>query len=171
MYNVIVLAEQAMTANDARQLVDWHSGIEDERHYHVVLPCENAAVRVETALGSLAASEVLAAPPVLANDVDVKEAQEEINQHAESAVDACVAAITALGPTADGEYSCDDPIELLDRVCEARPADEVIIMTRPHVIREFLHIDWACKARRRLDVPVLHLLEHETQPAEESAAS
>ena len=39
-------------------------------------------------------------------------------------------------------------------------------MTRPHVIEEFLHIDWASKARRKLGVPVLHLVEHEPLDAE-----
>ena len=45
-------------------------------------------------------------------------------------------------------------------------ANEVIVMTRPHVIQEFLHIDWASKARRKLGVPVLHLVEHEPLDAE-----
>ena len=39
-------------------------------------------------------------------------------------------------------------------------------MTRPHVVQEFLHLDWASKARRRLGVPVLHLVEHESLDAE-----
>ncbi len=167
MYNVIILAEQALTTNDARQVTDLHEALEDARRYYVLLPCENAAVRVETALGSLAASEVLAAPPVLANDVDVQEAQQEIDQHAENDLEASMAALHAAGHEADGEFSCEDPIEELDRICHERHADEVIVMTRPHVVRELLHLDWACKARRRLDVPVLHLLEHELTKDEE----
>jgi hypothetical protein len=39
-------------------------------------------------------------------------------------------------------------------------------MTRPHVVQEFLHMDWTHKARRRLGVPVLHLVEHEPLDAE-----
>ena len=33
---------------------------------------------------------------------------------------------------------------------------------RPHVVAEFFHLDWTSQARRKLGVPVLHLLEHET---------
>ena len=39
---------------------------------------------------------------------------------------------------------------------------EAIILTRPHVVAEFFHLDWTSKARRRLGVPILHLLEHES---------
>jgi hypothetical protein len=29
------------------------------------------------------------------------------------------------------------------------------------VVSEFFHLDWTSKARRRIGVPILHLLEHE----------
>ena len=47
-----------------------------------------------------------------------------------------------------------------------RTADEVIVMTRHHVVQEFLHLDWTHKARRKLGVPVLHLVEHEPLDAD-----
>lgn len=166
MYHVIVLAEQAMSAADAAEVASLHDGIEEPRHYHVLIPCENAAVRVETALGALAASEVLAAPPVLTNDMDAAESQKQIDAHAETSVTASIAAIRALGHEASGEFSPDDPIDALQRVASERHAEEIIVMTRPHVVAEFFHLDWASKARRRLGVPVLHLIEHEPLDAE-----
>ncbi|MGH3446908.1 MAG: hypothetical protein ACRDP4_04710, partial [Nocardioidaceae bacterium] len=155
MYTVVVLVEQVMSANDAQEVVSLHDAIEDSRHYHILIPCENAAARVETALGALAASEVLAAPPVLNDDLDVEKAQEDIDHSAETSVTASVAAIQALGHGASGEFSSEDPIETLGQVVSSHNANEVIVMTRPHVIQEFLHIDWASKARRRLGVPIL----------------
>ena len=92
-YNVVVLAEQALSAADATEVVALHEGIEDPRHYHVLIPCENAAARVETALGALAASEVLAAPPVLTGDLDAEEAQAEIDAHAKGDVGVSIVAI------------------------------------------------------------------------------
>src|SRR5215510_13325887 len=97
MYNVIVLAEQAMTAADAEEVASLHDAIEEPRHYHVLIPCENAAVRVETALGALAASEVLAAPPVVTSDMDAVESQKQIDAHALNAVTVSTAAIQGLG--------------------------------------------------------------------------
>ncbi|MBA2446108.1 MAG: hypothetical protein H0V49_12360 [Nocardioidaceae bacterium] len=164
MYNVIVLAEQALTAADADEVASLHSAIEDQRHYHVLIPCDNAAVRVETALGSLAASEVLAVPPVAANQADVERAQAEIEAEAQNAVATSVSALRALGAEASGGFSSQDPIESLEHVAREQFADEVIVLTRPHVVQEFLHLDWSSKARRRLGVPVLHLVEHEASP-------
>ena len=40
-------------------------------------------------------------------------------------------------------------------------ANEIIVMTRPHVVAELFHLDWTSRARRHLGVPILHLLEHE----------
>jgi hypothetical protein len=166
MYKVIVLAEQAMTAGDAAEVVSLHDGIDEPRHYHVLIPCENAQLQVEAALGSLAASETLAAPVVMAGQTDTDEVQKEFDAKAETAVTVSVAAIQQTGHEASGEFSSDDPIDMLDNVVRDQAAAEVIVMTRPHVIQEFLHIDWASKARRRLGVPVLHLVEHEDLDAE-----
>jgi len=166
MYDVVVLAEQALTMADAAEVVSLHEAIEEPRHYHVVIPCENAQVRIETALGALAASEVLAAPPVVHQEMDAEKAQETIDAHAHDAVTVSVAAIQASGHDASGEFSKDDPIDLVERVVADRGAGEVIVMTRHHVVQEFLHLDWTSKARRRLGVPVLHLIEHEDLDAE-----
>lgn len=168
MYNVIVLAEQALTPGDAREVVALHDGIEDMKHYHVLIPCDNAQLRVETALGSLGASETWASPVVLSDDIDTEEAQKQLDSKAQSAVTISVSALEALGHEASGEFSSDDPLDSLDNVVGKESADEVIVMTRPHVVQEFLHLDWTSKARRRLGVPVLHLVEHETLDAEAS---
>jgi hypothetical protein len=165
MYKVIVLAEQAMTAADAAEVVSLHDGIEETRHYHVLIPCQNAQLQVEAALGSLAASETLAAPALVSSGVDTDEVQHQIDERAETAVTVSIAAIKQTGHEATGQFSKDDPIDLVDNVVKSQAADEVIVMTRPHVIQEFLHIDWASKARRRLGVPVLHLVEHESLDA------
>jgi hypothetical protein len=166
IYVVIVLAEQAMSAGDAAEVVSLHEDIGEKRRYHVLIPCENARLQVEAALGSLAASETLAAPAIVGSEVDTEEAQRNIDADAESAVSVSVAAIKATGLDATGEFTSDDPMHELARVAGQQQADEVIVMTRPHIVQEFLHLDWASKARRTLGVPVLHLVEHEPLDAE-----
>jgi hypothetical protein len=166
MYNVIVLAEQVMTPGDAAEVVSLHTGIEDQKHYHVLIPCDNAQVRVETALGSLGASDTWVSPVVDPEGFDTREVQAQLDSDAQTAVTASVAALQALGHQASGQFSSDDPLDTLDAVVAEQRADEVIVMTRPHVVQEFFHLDWTSKARRRLGVPVLHLVEHETLDAE-----
>jgi hypothetical protein len=165
MYNVIVLAEQAMTAADAAEVVSLHEGIEDPRHYHVLIPVDNARARVESTLDSLSGSEPVAFPAVT-DQAETEQAQEGLDSAGQTAVSTSVDAIAALGHQASGEFSSEDPIESLDAVVAKESADEVIIMTRPHIVQEFFHVDWTSQARRRLGVPVLHLVEHESLDSE-----
>jgi hypothetical protein len=165
MYTVIILAEQQLSAGDANEVTSLHDAIEDARRYHVLIPCENAALQVETALGSFAATDVSGPPPAPV-DADVEDVQGVIDSNAESDVRASVQAIQATGHDADGSYTSGDPIAALETVAREHHADEVIVMTRPHIVAEFFHTDWSSRARRRLGVPVLHLIEHEPLDAE-----
>ena len=62
----------------------------------------------------------------------------------------------------DGEIVHEAPIDALAASVQKFDGREAIILTRPHVVAEFFHVDWTSRARRKIGVPVLHLLEHET---------
>jgi hypothetical protein len=64
------------------------------------------------------------------------------------------------GLTVTSRLTTDDPVSTLVEVATSTSADEIIILTEPHVVREFLHLDWTSQVRRELDIPTLHLLEH-----------
>ena len=64
------------------------------------------------------------------------------------------------GCDVDGDIVTDEPIAALAAKVR-NGAAEVIVLTRSHVVAEFFHVDWTSRARRKLGVPVLHLLEHE----------
>jgi hypothetical protein len=160
-YDVILLVEQPFTATDATNVPSLHENIEDPVRYHVMLPVEDASSRVESAMGSLATGEMLATPPVAVDNEDLQGLRKELLDTCRAGVDATIAAIEAAGGRATGEPVTNDPIRaLIDKVTEV-DAREVIILTRPHVVAEFFHVDWTSRARRKLGVPVLHLLEHE----------
>ena len=61
-YDVVLLVEQALTPADAKQVRSLHSEIEDPVVYHVLLPLEDAAARIEASLGTLGAGDLMAAP-------------------------------------------------------------------------------------------------------------
>ena len=160
-YDVVLLAEQPFTDVDAANVRSLHEEIEDPVLYHVLLPVEDASSRVENAMGSLATGEVLATPAVALGDADLEGLRKELLDTCRAGVDATVKTIEAAGGRAVGEPVTNDPIRaLIAKVAEV-DAREVIILTRPHVVSEFFHIDWTSRARRKLGVPVLHLLEHE----------
>jgi hypothetical protein len=163
MYTVIILAEQTMSVADAAEVTSLHDAIEDRRHYHVLIPCDNAATQVETAVSTLAGPEAFIP---MTDEAEIQTIQEEIDASAKSAVEASVAAIRSTGHEADGAFTSSHPIEALQVSVKQRSANEVIVMTRPHIVAEFFHTDWTSRARRKLGVPVLHLIEHEPLDAE-----
>ena len=61
-YDVVLLVDQALTPADARQVRSLHAEIEDPVVYHVLLPLEDAAARIEASLGTLGAGDLIAAP-------------------------------------------------------------------------------------------------------------
>lgn len=160
MYQVVLLIEQPLSHVDAQQIVDLHASFDDPAHILVVLPVEDASHRVESALGSIAASEVLSTSALNYPDVDPAELQREALAHSQAAIDRSVELLQRCGCQASGQVATRDPIDALVEIVRERHAEEVIILTRPHLVAEFFHVDWTSKARRHLGVPVLHMLEH-----------
>ena len=161
-YDVVLLVEQPLSVDDARQVRSLHEDVEDPVRYHVLLPVEDAAARVESAMGSIAASEVLASPALVMDSENIQEVQRELLDQARTDCTDCVDRLTSSG-CADvvGEVVTADPIVALSAKVSEVHAAEAIILTRSHVVAEFFHLDWTSRARRKLGVPVLHLLEHE----------
>jgi hypothetical protein len=160
-YDVVLLIEQPLSVQDARQIRGLHESVEDPVRYHLLLPVEDAAARIESSMGSLAGSEVLASPALVMNDVNLEDVQRELLDQARAELAACIERLTAAGGDATGEVVSVDPIEALAAKVTEVQAAEAIILTRPHVVAEFFHMDWTSRARRKLGVPVLHLLGHE----------
>lgn len=160
-YDVVLLIEQPLSRQDAKQVLGLHDEIEEHVRYHVLLPVEDAAARIESAMGSLAASEVLASPAMVMNDEDLQHVQHELLESARRDLTACLDRVAGCGGDAVGEIVSIDPIDALASKVAAVDAREAIILTRPHVVSEFFHLDWTSRARRKIGVPVLHLLEHE----------
>ena len=160
-YDVVLLVEQPLSADDAVQVRSLHTDVADPVRYHVLLPVEDAAAQVESALGSIAASEVLATPAMVMDSENLEAMQRELLDQARDDVSDCIDRLSTDGCNVVGEVVTADPIEALSAKVKDVEAAEVIVLTRPHVVAEFFHLDWSSRARRKLGVPVLHLLEHE----------
>ncbi len=160
-YDVVLLVEAAMSMGDARQVRSLHSDIEDQVIYHVLLPLEDASARIEASLGTLGAGDVMAAPAMAMNDLDLDAVREECRDRSAADLAATLKAIEAAGGRATGAVSSEPPVDALVAKVREVDAREVIVLTRPHLVAEFFHLDWTSRARRKLGVPVLHLLEQE----------
>ena len=162
-YDVVLLVEQQLTEQDARQVRSLHEGLDDPVTYHVLLPLDDAAARVEASMGSLSGGEMLASPGLPMGAIDLEAVREECRDRSDAELTATVAALEAAGASvATSGVISGPPIHDLAAKVAAVDGREAIILTRPHVVAEFFHVDWTSQARRKIGVPVLHLLEHET---------
>lgn len=160
-YDVVILAEHEVSEVDAEQIHSLHAQIGDHVVYHVLIPVEDASARLEASMGALGAGDMFAAP-VLVDPIDLDQVREEIRDQADAELIRSLTALQAAGADALGTVISVPPVDALEGVTAEVDAREVIVLTSPHVVAEFFHVDWSSRARRRLDVPVLHLLEHET---------
>ncbi|MBC2931443.1 hypothetical protein [Nocardioides sp. zg-1228] len=160
-YDVVLLVEQAITPGDAKRVRSLHAEIEDPVVYHVLLPLEDAAARIEASLGTLGAGDLMAAPALAMNDVDIEALRRECEEQSSSDLQQTLVALRDADGTAHGKITSEPPVDALAALVRSVDAREAIILTRPHVVAEFFHVDWTSRARRKLGVPVLHLIEHE----------
>lgn len=79
---------------------------------------------------------------------------------AERALNYSLKALRDAGSEAVGEVVEKHPMDLLKSVVEQTRADEVIVLTTPHLVEEFFHRDWTSRARHQVGVPVLKLFAH-----------
>ncbi len=160
-YDVVLLVERELTELDASQVVDLHKGLDEAVVYHVLLPVEDAASRVQAAIGSIARYEMV--PPMDAVDADTLERlNRDLVERARGELARSIAVLRAAGAPADGHITPDDPVRALATEVAKHHAAEAIVLTAPHAVQDFFHLDCASRARRAIGIPTLHLLEHET---------
>jgi hypothetical protein len=155
MFSVALLIERQLNALDADQIIALHEGLDDTVHYHLLLPVENSSDVLIASMGSLGGQVVPAGDPETADSV-----QQEVKKIGQNELEESAALLSDRGQDVTATLTEDDPIDALLALVQATGADEVIILTEPHVVKEFLQIDWTSRAQRKLDVPSIHLLEH-----------
>jgi len=164
-YDVVLLVEQALSEADAAQVRGLHQELDDdptiEVVYHLLIPMTDAAAAVESSLGVIGGADLIA-PPITPSPDDIEQLRDEYREQAERDLATSTALIEQSGArVGSGTVVVESPVDALtDKVAEV-DGREAIILTRPHVVAEFFHVDWSSRARRKLGVPVLHLLEQE----------
>ncbi|GAA3686571.1 hypothetical protein GCM10022237_51180 [Nocardioides ginsengisoli] len=164
-YDVILLVEKALTAADAAQVRSLHVELDDdptiEVVYHVLLPMADAAAAVEASLGVIGGADLIA-PPITPSPGEIENLREEYRDQADRDIATTRTVLASTGAhIGSGTIVTEPPVDALIHKVKEVDGREAIILTRPHLVAEFFHVDWTSRARRKLGVPVLHLLEHE----------
>lgn len=161
-YAVVVLVEENLTPDDAARIHSLHEGIEEPVTYHVLLPLDDAAARVQAAMGIMAGPDLVPGAAMPLPDIDPAEVIAEVKEESEGALASSVEALQVTGATASGTLVTGNPIDALAAKVAEVDGREAIILTEEHFVAELLRMDWTSQARRRIKVPVLHLMEQET---------
>jgi hypothetical protein len=156
MYDVALLIERQLTDLDADQVVALHEGLDDSVRYHLLLPVDTSASMLASSMSALGGGQII----TIADADVIADVQNELSTAGKAELDASAALLTARGQQVTATLTEDDPITALSELVSKTSSSEAIILTEPHIVREFLHIDWTSRAKRKLEVPTLHLLEH-----------
>ena len=147
--SVILLTEQALSASDAERLTSLHA--EDAPSYRVLVPADTRRSLIADVLDHLSLLELREALEAARGREDGDRLEADHTLHAS------LTQLAAIGATVDGAVVHGDPVLALERELADRPADEVVVISRPHAVEDTFHTDWASRARKRLGVPVLHV--------------
>jgi nucleotide-binding universal stress UspA family protein len=158
MYNVALLVERQLIDLDADQILALHEGVDDKISYHMLLPVDASPAALSASMTAFGGAHFVP----LEEPTSYSRVEEELRLEAQQELDASAALLTDRGQQVTTKLVEYDAIDALVKLVAEQSCDEVIILTEPHVVREFLHLDWTSRARRKLDVPTLHLLEHLT---------
>jgi nucleotide-binding universal stress UspA family protein len=156
MYDVALLIERQLNELDADQIIALHEGLDDTVAYHLLLPVEGSNSILATSMTSLGGGQVVP----IGEPEAIEDIEKEIMRAGEDELDASAALLRARKVEVTAELTEEDPIDALVTLVKDTGCDEVIILTEPHIVKEFLQVDWTSRAQRKLDVPSVHLLEH-----------
>ena len=147
--SIVVLTEQALGSDDAARLVGLHA--DEQPRYRVIVPADNRQNLLADVLDHLSLLELRQALDA------VRGREETTRDSAEKALAVSLEHLRAAGGTVEGTIVQGDPVAAVAATLAEEPADELVVVTRPHAVEDTFHTDWASRAREQLGLPVLHV--------------
>jgi len=155
LYTIVLLTEEALGPDDATYLRGLHEG--QDLTYHVLVPADTERRLLVSIVDGLAVGDLRERLPENEGD---ETPPDEARAEASVALESTTRVLRDTGAEVTGRITADDPVPELRETVRAVGAQEVNVVTRPHVLEESFHRDWAHRARKDLGVPVLHVYAH-----------
>ncbi|HEX5018753.1 MAG TPA: indole-3-glycerol phosphate synthase [Actinomycetes bacterium] len=150
MSRLIVLTENALTEHDVTRIIEWHDG---ELDVHVLVPETSDQSRFDQVVDDIARVDV----DELRRDIaGADEGDETVASR--RALQESLELLTKRGVTAQGALTPKDPVPATASTVTTEDADELWVITEPHLVTDLLRRDWASKLRHLVSVPVLHVI-------------
>lgn len=151
MYTIVLLTEEALTAHDVARVSSLHDT--EPVSVHVLVPVDTRHNKVVTALDEIALGQLREA----AHDPGQLSA-EQARAGAETALRRSVEALQGAGVRADGAVVGNDPVTETVAAAQRLAADEVVVVTEPHLVETTFRRDWGSRLRSKSSLPVLHFV-------------
>jgi hypothetical protein len=148
--HLIVLTENALTEHDVTRIVEWHDG---ELKLHILVPETSDQSRVDQVVDDVARVDL----DELRSDL-AGASPDDRGLAARRALRESLQLVADHGLTATGGLTPRDPIAATAAYVTSEDADELWVITEPHLVSDLMRRDWGSKLRHLLPVPVLHVI-------------
>jgi hypothetical protein len=153
VFTTVLLTEKALSAHDIERFAHLHDP--EPVHIHVVVPAHDDRSDLAETIDDMARTDFSDA----FHDADAGRSEEDLATSAHGEVEASVAGLRAAGVAeVDGEVSAQHPVDRVIALVGELDADEVVVLTEPHLLADWTRRDWASRLRHVLDKPVLHVV-------------
>ncbi|GGO92209.1 indole-3-glycerol phosphate synthase [Wenjunlia tyrosinilytica] len=153
MFTTVLMIEKPLVPADVELLTTLHD--DEQVSFIVLMQPRGDQDRLLRALDDVALGQL---------DQAAREREEPEGEKAAPvaalALEHSLRALRDAGSEAVGQVVEENPLDMLRSIVDEAKADEVVVMTAPHLVEEFFHRDWASRARHKVGVPVLKLFAH-----------
>ncbi len=150
MNHLIVLTENALTDHDVTRIIEWY---DKDMRVHVLVP----ETSDQSVFDQVVDDVVRVDMDELKRDLSGASADDD-GLAARRALHDSLELLLGQGVTATGALTPRDPIAATSSCVTSEDADELWVVTEPHLVSDLLRRDWASKLRHQLNVPVLHVI-------------
>ena len=150
---MLLLTEKALSEHDVQRLAHLHDP--DPVQMHLVVPSHDDRSEVAEAVDDISRADFADA----LHDAEGGLSHRDLSSAAGRELAASVDALRAAGVAkVDGEVCDGNPVDRTVHLAKELGADEVVVLTEPHLIADWTRRDWASRLRHALDLPVLHVV-------------
>lgn len=151
MYAIVLLVEEALAPDDLTRIRRLHEG--EDLRVRLLVPVDTHHSKVVEVLDDLALGRLRDATHDT-GDLPVDQA----GAAAQQVLDSSLRVLEAAGVQADGALIGDDPVAATGDEALRTDADEVVVVTAPHLVETTFRRDWGSRLKASIERPVLHFV-------------
>jgi deoxyhypusine synthase len=153
VFTTVLLTENPLTEHDVLRLVALHG--DEPVRFHIVIAADADISGFDEAVDDIARTHFRDA----LHEEDEGKPEAQLLAEAHARLTASVAALRAAGAAeVDGSVVPHKPVDATVQLAGQLDADEIVVLTEPHLVSDMMRRDWATRLRHKVHLPVLHVI-------------